>query len=127
MKRTLKEWAEIMNRPVAIDENRSVFAFDATPFCRDVSWRLLAGSYYKIPKDLVDYKGDWKDSLTLPPEPPFKVGELVIFNDGACVDLYLTVCKVNNDTITPLSGARILKQLCRRPTKEEWKVLRGES
>jgi hypothetical protein len=64
---------------VAIDEDEYSAAYESKPVID------LVGSYWIpeetplcIPRHLVDYSGDWKDSLAAPPEPPFKEGELVV-------------------------------------------------
>ena len=75
------------------------------------------GSIFIVDRDIVDYSGDWRESLTLPDswpkEPPFNVGELVISKSDGMVSRWG-------------HGSVIFKDDWRRPTKAEWKVLKGE-
>ena len=67
-KKTLKEWASIFGTPVAVDKNLSGIVFYEIPeLLRTVEeWRALHGYVGIIPSLLIDYSGDWEDSLTLP-------------------------------------------------------------
>ena len=67
-KKTLKEWANIFGMPVAVDKNFGGIVFDEIPvLLRTVeAWRAPHGYVGLIPSLLIDFNGDWKDSLTLP-------------------------------------------------------------
>ena len=64
-KKTLKEWANVLNMIVTLnfDGNLEIWekvpTFQAGPWCGDGYVGVLAS-------DCWDYTGDWKDSLTLP-------------------------------------------------------------
>ena len=73
-KPTLKDLANILGRAVAVDASGNVESFAGEP-----SIDLHYGFWYLneddedyeddrflIPRDIVDFKGDWKNSLTLP-------------------------------------------------------------
>lgn len=73
-KKTLKELANILGRAVVVDASGDVESFAGEP-----SIDLHYGFWYLneddedyeddrflIPRDIVDFKGDWKNSLTLP-------------------------------------------------------------
>lgn len=78
-KKTLKEWANIFNRPMVVTQSRLIALA-----CRDIpeirttkqlkheysDWidpKDLYGEYvFFIPIEYIDFNGDWKDSLTLP-------------------------------------------------------------
>ena len=73
-KKTLKELANILGRAVVVDASGNVESFAGEP-----SIDLHYGFWYLneddedyeddrflIPRDIVDFKGDWKNSLTLP-------------------------------------------------------------
>lgn len=78
-KKTLKEWANIFNRPMVVTQSRLIALA-----CRDIpeirttkqlkheysDWidpKDLYGEYvFFIPIEYIDFSGDWKDSLTLP-------------------------------------------------------------
>ena len=73
-KKTLKELANILGRAVGVDASGNVESFAGEP-----SIDLHYGFWYLneddedyeddrflIPRDIVDFKGDWKNSLTLP-------------------------------------------------------------
>ncbi len=73
-KKTLKELANILGRAVVVDASGNVESFAGEP-----SIDLHYGFWYLneddedyeddrflIPRDIVDFNGDWKDSLTLP-------------------------------------------------------------
>ena len=67
-KKTLKEWADIFGMPVAIGKNRLGIVFDEIPelFRTVEAWRGEYGYTGIIPATLINYDGDWGDSLTLP-------------------------------------------------------------
>ncbi len=73
-KKTLKELANIFGRAVAVDANGDIESFAGEPridlhygfwYC-DENAEDFEDENFIIPKDIVDYTGDWKDSLTLP-------------------------------------------------------------
>lgn len=69
-KKTLKEWANILGKPVAIDIENRLWWFPKKPEIGLTTWIWYDeqfgcfGEY--LPKNIFDYTGDWKDSLTLP-------------------------------------------------------------
>jgi hypothetical protein len=70
-KKTLKEWANILGMAVAVDRyGGDTWAYPYRPICDGTIWRSDGDNWsigsFEIPKNLVDYSGDWKDSLTLP-------------------------------------------------------------
>lgn len=67
-RKTLKEWANIFGMPVAVDKNFGGIVFDEMPeLLRTVeAWRAPHGYVGLIPSLLIDFNGDWKDSLTVP-------------------------------------------------------------
>jgi hypothetical protein len=76
--KTLKEWANIFGMPVAVDQNGEASCFVHVPVpvpvmylnADDGIWTNSPENYgeetYLLPPDLIDFNGDWKDSLTLP-------------------------------------------------------------
>jgi hypothetical protein len=72
-KKTLKEWANILGKPVAVDiEGRLCFAHVPVMYPDDdeCMWanspKYYGEEIYLLPTNLIDFDGDWKDSLTLP-------------------------------------------------------------
>ena len=71
-KKTLKEWANLLGKPIAVDAEGSLLWFPKKPEIGLVTWIWYDeqfgcfGEY--LPKNLIDYTGNWKDSLTLPDE-----------------------------------------------------------
>lgn len=72
-KKTLKEWANIFGMPVAVDKNGEVTCFAHAPVMHldrgDGIWTNGPEYYgeetYLLPPRLIDFDGDWTDSLTL--------------------------------------------------------------
>jgi hypothetical protein len=64
-KKTLKELANFLQRPIAIQPSRSgcVAIFANVPFLGETEWR---GYWMSTIACDLDFSGDWKDSLTLP-------------------------------------------------------------
>jgi len=73
-KKTLKEWANIFGMLVAVDRNGEAACFVHVPVMYlDAGEGIWANSpdhygeeIYLLPPYLIDFDGDWKDSLTLP-------------------------------------------------------------
>ncbi len=66
-KKTLKEWANFLGKPVAVDNGVTVWAYDKVPERSGNLWLPIAGRrMYQLPRSLVDFSGGWKASLTLP-------------------------------------------------------------
>jgi len=73
-KKTLKEWANMFGMAVAVDQNREAACFVHIPAMYPNNgkgiWTNSPTHYgeetYLLPPYLIDFKGDWKDSLTLP-------------------------------------------------------------
>lgn len=80
-RKTLKEWANIFGMPVAVDQNGEVSCFVHVPVMYlgegESIWTRGEGIWtnspkhygeetYLLPTHLIDFNGDWKDSLTLP-------------------------------------------------------------
>ena len=73
-KKALKEWANIFGMPVAVDQNREAACFVHIPVMHPNNgegiWANSPDHYgeeiYLLPPYLIDFDGDWKDSLTLP-------------------------------------------------------------
>ena len=73
-KKTLKEWADIFGMPVAVDKNGEASCFVHVPVIYpdedDGIWTNSPKYYgeeaYLLPTNLIDFNGDWQDSLTLP-------------------------------------------------------------
>ena len=65
----------------------------------------------------VDYDGDWKESLTMPSDPPFRKGEIFICiaEDSAFQFAYYD----ENGEIADFGGLKFTTDEVRRPTKEE--------
>ena len=64
-KKTLKEWANLLGRPVAVDAEGRLLWFPRKPEIGLATW-IWYDKY--LPNNLIDFTGDWKDSLTLPDE-----------------------------------------------------------
>ena len=78
-KKTLKEWANFLGMNVAVEDEeiygRRVFASPIKMFLKENTtiygsykfWALSErGNFFQLPPDLIDYSGDWENSLTLP-------------------------------------------------------------
>jgi hypothetical protein len=80
-RKTLKEWANIFGMPVAVDQNGEVSCFVHVPVMYlgegESIWTRGEGIWtnspkhygeetYLLPPYLIDFDGDWQDSLTLP-------------------------------------------------------------
>jgi hypothetical protein len=69
-KKTLKEWANTLGKPVAVDIENRLCWFPKKPEIGLATWIWYDeqfgcfGEY--LPKNLIDFNGDWKESLTLP-------------------------------------------------------------
>ena len=73
-KKTLKEWANLLGRPVAMDFGGVVESYNSVPvrcdsagywYCDEYS-ENFEDEHFIIPKECFDYTGSWQDSLTLP-------------------------------------------------------------
>ena len=121
-KRTLQEIADFFDMALAMDEDGSWYLYTAKPSLANGRWCGNGNILCGLSRDLVDYSGDWRDSLTLPEnwtkEPPFKEGELLVSpneDGGFLVDRAGSLnCELDE------------YKHWRRPTEAEWKVLRGE-
>ena len=116
VKRTLQEIANFFDMAVAIDEDGKIYMHKVVPDLQGVEWSSH-NVMFELPYCLtVDYSGDWRESLTLPDswpkEPKFKEGEIVVSKH------YFDV--------RPWRPATMDESRYRRPTKAEWKVLKGE-
>ena len=115
-KRTLQEIANFFDMAVTIDWNGDVYLHKAVPYLQGDGWLNDEGAII-FSYRLVDFSGDWRESLTLPDswpkESPFKFGELVI-------------SKGDNKIFAQWGKHAANKNTWRRPTKAEWKVLKGE-
>jgi hypothetical protein len=69
-KKTLKELANILGKPVAIDAENRLWWFPKKPEIGAATWIWYDNQFgsfgEELPNGLIDYSGDWKDSLTLP-------------------------------------------------------------
>ena len=73
-KKTLKEWANIFGMPIAVDHDGEASSFAHVPVIHlddgEGIWGNNPEHYgeetYLLPPHLIDFDGDWKDSLTLP-------------------------------------------------------------
>jgi len=69
-KKTLKEIANFLQRPVAVDREGRLLWFPKKPEIGLLAWIWYDGHFgsfgEELPKNLIAYTGDWKDSLTLP-------------------------------------------------------------
>ena len=72
--KTLKEWANMFGMAVAVDQNGEASCFGHVPVMwideGEGIWANSPNHYgketYLLPPYLIDFDGDWKDSLTLP-------------------------------------------------------------
>ena len=69
-RKTLKELASFLGMLVAVNRNGNVFWTEKNPRLSE-DWGVWVVSNYRdahgdIPKGVVDFNGDWQDSLTLP-------------------------------------------------------------
>ena len=62
-KKTLKEIANFLGNPVAVDREGRLLWFPKKPEIGLTTW-IWYDKY--LPKNIFDYTGDWKNSLTLP-------------------------------------------------------------
>ena len=119
IRRTLQEIADFFGMAAAVDKNGQAALFSAVPERRDTWWMLHddEDEYLDLLPGMFDYSGDWRDSLTLPEswtnEPPFKDGEIVINIELGFPSIWRKEYDLHADEY-------------RRPTRAEWKVLRGE-
>ena len=101
---------------VAVDWNGDVYLHKAVPYLQGDGWLNDEGVII-FPYRLVDFSGDWRESLTLPEswpkEPPFKEGEIIWHKELNIPFIWRTEHGLD-------------KNEYRRPTEAEWKVLRGE-
>ena len=117
IKRTLQEIADFFDMALAMDKSGRWYLYEEEPKVCETSetWSRAAGYY--VSRWMVDYSGDWRDSLTLPKswtkEPPFREGEIVINVELGFPSVWRKEYDLNVDDY-------------RRPTEAEWKVLRGE-
>ena len=73
-KKTLKEWANMFGMAVAVDQNGEVACFAHVPVMYpdddECMWANSPKCYgeeiYLLPPHLIEFDGDWTDSLTLP-------------------------------------------------------------
>lgn len=113
MKHTLKEWVNFTGCYAAVDIDRTLRLFITKPRCgNNGSW--TGDDSVLVDPDFHTYKGDWRESLTAPSEPPFKEGELIV-----SIALGL-------DCLSYWHSPACNKELWRRPTEEEWILLKGE-
>ena len=62
-KKTLKEIANFLGNPVAVDREGRLLWFPRKPEIGLTTW-IWYDKY--LPKNIFDYTGDWKNSLTMP-------------------------------------------------------------
>ena len=116
---TLQEIADFFDMAAAVDDDGRVFLHTHRPTQSSGNWFGTdpMADVFLIERDLIDYTGDWRDSLTLPegwtkePTLPFKEGELVVHLPSG--NMYPWAAQYAPDSH-------------RRPTEAEWAVLRGE-
>jgi len=119
IKRTLQEIADFFDMAAAVDDDGRVFLHTHRPTQSSGNWFGTdpMADVFLIERDLIDYTGDWRDSLTLPEswtkEPPFREGEVL-------VDSIFNAPLIWHTHYTDHFGT------FRRPTEAEWRVLRGE-
>jgi hypothetical protein len=69
-KKTLKELANILGKPVAIDIENRLLWFPKKPEIGWTTWIWYDEQFgcfgEELPNGLIAYTGDWKDSLTIP-------------------------------------------------------------
>jgi hypothetical protein len=67
---SMKELANILGKPVAIDAENRLWWFPKKPEIGWTTWICYDNQFgsfgEELPNGLIDYSGDWKDSLTLP-------------------------------------------------------------
>ena len=116
VKRTLQEIANFFDMAVAVDYDGCIYMHPIMPIRSSHNWYNKGGSIFIVDRDLVEYSGDWRESLTLPDswpkKPKFKEGEIVVSKH------YFDV--------RPWRPATMNESQYRRPTEAEWKVLKGE-
>ena len=117
VKRTLQEIANFFDMAVAVDKDGCIYMHPIMPIRSSHNWYNHGDDIFTVDSDIVDYSGDWRDSLTLPDswpkEPPFKFGELV--------------ASKGSEKIFAQWGKNVTnKNIWRRLTEAEWKVLKGE-
>lgn len=117
IKHTLQEIADFFGMALAMDEDGSWYLYTAKPSLANGRWRGNGNILCGLSRDLVDYSGDWRESLTLPEswtkELPFKEGEIVINIELGFPSIWRKEYNLNADEY-------------RKPTEAEWKVLKGE-
>lgn len=74
IKHTLQEWADLTGCWVAVASDGRVFLFQSRPYLSN-NQEWIGYEVGMISYQLVDYSGDWRDSLTASSESPFKEGE----------------------------------------------------
>lgn len=63
-RKTLKEWANMFGKPVVINACRIVSIYENIP---RICCGIWCGQFVcSLSRDLYDFNGDWRDSLTLP-------------------------------------------------------------
>ena len=116
VKRTLQEIANFFDMAVTVDGDGSVWMHRTMPTLSDHRWHSKGGYIFIVDRYTVDNSDDRRESLTLPDswpkKPKFKEGEIVVSKH------YFDV--------RPWSPATMDESRYRRPTKAEWKVLKGE-
>ncbi len=69
-KKTLKELANILGKPVAIDAGNRLWWFPKKPEIGWATWIWYDNQFgsfgEELPNGLINYTGNWEDSLTLP-------------------------------------------------------------
>ena len=111
IKRTLKEWANFTGCYVAMDYNGTTWCHKSEPCLK--SNEFIGSAHVRIEPELLDYSGNWRESLTAPDEPPFKDGELLVEKGSGALFAFRYFFGQDHEAF-------------RRPTPEEWKKLRGE-
>ncbi len=106
-KRTLQEWANFLHMFVAVDEDKTVWAFDSKPKIdlEEKTWipRKLC-DYFSIQDDVCHFDGVWDLSLKIPETNEYEVAIDEIFEFSGelykCVESKLhscVDCHFNND------------------------------
>ena len=66
-KKTLKEMANFLGKPVTLDKSGAIYAHEFEPHMSfGDMWVSNLFNCMQISPNLIDFNGDWKDSLTLP-------------------------------------------------------------
>ena len=66
-KKSLKELANFLGKPITVDKSGAIFAHEFVPHTSfGDMWVSNLFDCMAIHPNLIDYTGDWKDSLTLP-------------------------------------------------------------